>query len=337
MIDEDSSPDLWFTSNTKGSKMTNGNHLEPVVDRTGFKAYNWEQLETRPIEQFFGLLASADKGKISVQSLSQKLSTEKSYIVRDFVTVRKRFLAQKIESDNPYNLLDFCDPTQCGLPPFLQNQNCLMLNQIAQRVLGHSSAQRASTSAEASAQWRQLEHWSLLAQGGNMTAPHTDGCGIATWIAPQEGKFGFGWMSKPSLKEWEAWANKTHDYSKGEWRYIVLEPGQVIFFPSGTIHYVFRSRESQTLAIGGHMLQWSNTRRWLEIIELQLRYPNSTNEDTTQMLVQMLQAAEELIQEKIARKDEGPLKVLGGAREAAATEMMVKVGQVQGREMMRPS
>jgi hypothetical protein len=123
--------------------------------------------------------------------------------------------------------------------------------------------------------WRDILEWALLAEGGHNTAPHTDSHGLATWITVQEGSFGFGWMSDPSQQE--KWMGSPDSYVDAPWKYIVLSPGQTIFFPSGTIHFVFRRRDQQTLALGGHILQ--GIERWAEVVIHQLIRPRITNED----------------------------------------------------------
>jgi len=44
-----------------------------------------------------------------------------------------------------------------------------------------------------------------------------------------------------------------HNYFEGEWRYVVLLPGYTVFFPSGTIYFVFRVRGEQIFALGGYI------------------------------------------------------------------------------------
>lgn len=53
-----------------------------------------------------------------------------------------------------------------------------------------------------------------------------------------------GWMSSPTQEERDAWMSNPHSYTGGEWRYVVLPPGYTVFFTSGTIHFVFRIRET---------------------------------------------------------------------------------------------
>ncbi|KAK4167496.1 hypothetical protein QBC43DRAFT_203580, partial [Cladorrhinum sp. PSN259] len=56
-------------------------------------------------------------------------------------------------------------------------------------------------------------------------------------------------------EEREAWIANPNHYTRGKWRYIILEPRQTIVFNSGTVHFVFRPRNTNTLALGGHILQ----------------------------------------------------------------------------------
>ncbi|KAH8907729.1 hypothetical protein BR93DRAFT_562296 [Coniochaeta sp. PMI_546] len=37
----------------------------------------------------------------------------------------------------------------------------------------------------------------------------------------------------------------------------------------------------QTLALGGHVLQWSGIQRWMQVLLAQMRNPDITNEDMT--------------------------------------------------------
>ncbi|KAF7502725.1 hypothetical protein GJ744_005233 [Endocarpon pusillum] len=78
-----------------------------------------------------------------------------------------------------------------------------------------------------------------------------------------------------------------------------MRRGETVYFPSGTVHFVFRLRgdEQQTMAIGGHLLRFSNIVQWVETIKLQLRYPNATNEDlSSQVVLGYLYAVRRLIQ-----------------------------------------
>ena len=291
-------PELRLCTMEEAHEIVRGSHCQdPVI--VCWQAYVWDP-ESRPIEQFCRLLVG-DKTKISVQTPSQP-SDEPSWVLGQLGRVKNVFLSERVPSANPINLLDLHCPISCGRPPYLNNPNCSMLNEIRQSVLSGQSAERITADADEYT-WHELENWALMSQGGNTTAPHTDSHGLATWIAPQEAGFGFGWLSRPTKEELVEWAEDRLSLKGERWRYVFLEPGQAIFFPSGTLHYVFRTRESRTLAFGGHILQWSNIEYWLDLLDFQLEHPNSTNEDMGDMLAQMLKAVDALIGEKINRKD----------------------------------
>ncbi|KAK0702940.1 hypothetical protein B0T26DRAFT_617216, partial [Lasiosphaeria miniovina] len=80
-------------------------------------------------------------------------------------------------------------------------------------------------------------------------------------------------------EERNSWTADPHHFTGGRWRYIVLKPGQSVFFMPGTIHCVFRVRQHQTLALGGHVLQWSDIRRWMQVVLAQIKNSAITNED----------------------------------------------------------
>lgn len=312
-------PELKLCTMDQAREVVEGNPSQEPVVVMGWEAYSWD-LDSRPIEQFCGRLIG-DLSTICVQTPSQPVN-KPSFTEQKLRKVINIFLNQKTPSLDPINCLDLQNPISCGRPPFLNNANCSMLSEIRQRVLGRNSAHRITAGNKEYRTWHELESWALLSQGGNVTAPHTDSHGLATWISPQEAGFGFGWLSRPSKAEFTEWAEYRELLCKGPWRYVFLEPGQTIFFPSGTIHYVFRSRDRQTLAFGGHLLQWSNTSFWLDVLEVQLKHPKSTNEEMGDTLVQMLKAVDSLIGEKITRRH---TDFFGGQAKAKAVRRRVKV------------
>ncbi|KAK3349741.1 hypothetical protein B0T25DRAFT_610685 [Lasiosphaeria hispida] len=94
-------------------------------------------------------------------------------------------------------------------------------------------------------------------------------------------------------------------YMGGKWRYIILKPGQTVFFMPGMVHFVFQVCESQTLALGGHILQWSDIRRWMEVVLAQMRNPAITNEDMKQSVLKYVCAVVMLVK---ARVEEGEVE-----------------------------
>ncbi len=161
-------------------------------------------------------------------------------------------------------------------------------------------------------------------EGGHNTSPHTDSHGLATWITVQEGLFGFGWLSRPTDDESREWAADPYAYTGGRWRYVILEPGQTVFFNSGTVHFVFRLADrGQTLALGGHVLQWSGIRRWIEVVTAQMVNPHITNEDMEWSAPKYVRVVADLV-EKRARN--GRVDDMGGPDEVNQLLALLKVG-----------
>ena len=100
-----------------------------------------------------------------------------------------------------------------------------------------------------------------------------------------------------------------NNYMGSRWRYVVLKPGQTVFFPSGTIHFVFCTRTPQTLALGGHVLQWSGIKRWIRIVLAQMANPMITNENMKQSALMYVHAISKLVENRMA---EGRIEELGG-------------------------
>lgn len=251
--------------------------VDAPIFTQGQQRFRWKGKD-RPVSQFFYRMEDLGLDrKVSVQIPSRK-TQEESCETRTLLDVRDRFLRQQPTWD-PWNLLDLQSPLPSFLPTFLEGDNCQLLLRIRDAVLMGSSAERATAPGQDWNTWRNVIDWALLSEGGHSTAPHMDSHAYSTWITAQEGRIGFGWMSRPSQQEEETWMADPQDSSVGEWRYVVLSPGQTVFFPSGTIHFVFRIRGEQTFALGGHVLQWSSIDRWLEVVVAQMKSPESTNED----------------------------------------------------------
>ncbi|KAH9225121.1 hypothetical protein K456DRAFT_1943790 [Colletotrichum gloeosporioides 23] len=208
------------------------------------------------------------------------------------------------------------------LPTFLTGENCQLLPRVRDMVLTGRRAERAVASGEQWNEWRDVLEWVLLSEGGHNTAPHIDSHGLGTWITAQEGYIGFGWMSRPTRQEWNDWTADPQGYTGGRWRYVILRPGQTVFFDSGTIHLVFRARGEQTLALGGHILLWSSVERWLQIVIEEVRNPTITNEDINRSAPTYVQAVARLV---AARVNRGRVEELGGGEAIARFFDSVKV------------
>ncbi|KAJ0100709.1 hypothetical protein J7T55_008970 [Diaporthe amygdali] len=166
------------------------------------------------------------------------------------------------------------------LPSFLDGDNCQLLSRMRDAVQAVAEAEGPTRPGQV---WRETSEWVLLSEGGHNTVPHIDSHGFSTWITAQEGCIGFGWMSRPTRGEYRDWMlNPTAPHRDSRWRYVVLRPGWTVFSPSGTIHFLFRPEGVQTLALGGHILQWTGISLWLDVVGEQLKYAGATGEDVGQ-------------------------------------------------------
>ncbi|KAK0710349.1 hypothetical protein B0T26DRAFT_724671 [Lasiosphaeria miniovina] len=259
--------------------------------------YQWVGSD-RPVSQFFRRIEDLGLDRaVSVQVPSRTLRGD-SYQRKTLSEVRDRFLAQR-PTNNPWNLLDLQSPLPSALPSFLEGENCQLLLQVRDAILMGGSAERVVAPGQDWNTWRNVIDWALLSEGGHSTAPHMDSHGYSTWITAQEGCIGFGWMSHPSQQEEEAWMSNPYSCTDGEWRYVVLSPGQTVFFPSRTIHFVFRIRGAQTFALGGHILQWSGINQWLRVVIAQIRNPDITNEDIGSSASKYVHIIERLLMNRV--------------------------------------
>ncbi|KAL4728218.1 hypothetical protein ACLX1H_004960 [Fusarium chlamydosporum] len=123
----------------------------------------------------------------------------------------------------------------------------------------------------------------LLSEGGNHTGPHVDGYGLATFITVQEGEVGFGWVVNGTPQDrQDIHEDNWSDSLKSKTRYMILRPGQTVFMPSGTIHFIFRRWEIPTLATGGHILTWKGIGQWLHIMKEQEKSKEPVDADVTE-------------------------------------------------------
>ncbi len=116
-------------------------------------------------------------------------------------------------------------------------------------------------------------------------------------------------MSCPTEEERNARMAEPHRYTGGRWRYIILKPGQTVFFPPGTIHFVFQVRHHQTLALGGHIIQWSSIQRSLQVILWELKNPSTINEEMKTTAPKLARTVAKLVRAKV---NEAGAEALGG-------------------------
>ncbi|UPL03029.1 hypothetical protein LCI18_013963 [Fusarium solani-melongenae] len=268
----------FVTSDEARRLVDNGSTQAPIVFN-GDQPFEWTSFR-RPIELLFAddWIVDLDR-KVSVQIPSLP-STGLSCQLKTLRQVRGRFLANEPTND-PWNLVDLANPLPpCVFPKFLSGPNCQLIQRVRERVLGCGSGGREEASTDDMHKWRCVTEWALMSQDGHHTGPHMDSHGLGTWITVQEGRIGFGYILPDEDFDWAAW-KKDHAYHGDRGRYFTLKPGQTVYFPPGTIHFIFRTREHQTLAVGGHVLQWSGLLRWLHVLKQQEEDSDVTNEDVT--------------------------------------------------------
>lgn len=273
-----------------------GTERLPIIT-TGQQQFKWAGSE-RPIAQLFKRMEDLSR-QVSVQIPSHNFDLP-SYETKSLNAIRERFLRGQASRD-PWNILDLRSPLPPSiLPSFLTGENCQLLPRIRDALLEGHCAERIKASREEWNEWTELLEWVLMSEGGHNTAPHMDSHGWSTWITIQEGNFGFGWLARPTDEEQEEWMTAPLSYTGGNWRFVILKPGQTVFFPSGTVHFVFRLHAEQTLALGGHLLQWTAMERWVQIILWQLKNPNITNEDLGTAPLKYIRSARKLVEHRMA-------------------------------------
>ncbi|KAG8666773.1 hypothetical protein FPOAC1_011590 [Fusarium poae] len=99
---------------------------------------------------------------------------------------------------------------------------------------------------------------------------HVDTHGLATFITVQQGEIGFGWIAHETPQDrLDIHKEDIPDSLKQKARYIILRPGETVYMPSGTIHFIFRRQAIPTMATGGHILTWKSIPKWLSIMKMQ--------------------------------------------------------------------
>lgn len=104
-------------------------------------------------------------------------------------------------------------------------------------------------------------------------------------------------------------------------RYVVVKPGQTVYFPAGTVHFVFRLPSAgPTLAFGGHVLRCSNIVHWVKTLLEEQANPQVTNEDLTTSAPGYLDRVEKFVKQA---KANGSVDKWGGT-EAVAEFLRLK-------------
>ena len=218
-----------------------------------------------------------DTMKVHIQDASIRLNRNKPHVREVTIKqLRERFAARKSPKIIPWNCLELATHVEDGLrPAFLSSEDCRLITKVKVPSSDDEVSRRKFEPG-----WKEIEKWALLAQAGSLTEPHQDSHGYSTYITVNQGIMGFGWLSNPTAAERKQWQKSPSTFTGGRWRYQILRPGRTVFFPNGTVHFVFRlSLGSDTLAFGGHVLRCSQIVSWVKSLLEEKGNPDITNED----------------------------------------------------------
>lgn len=258
-----------------------------------------------------------DESKVFVQDPSVQLGSATNFVKEVTIgTVKKRILQGK-RGGRPRNCLELATHVEDGLRPrFLGGEDTRLLTKLKIEDVQEYAGRRSYPQG-----YKEVEKWALLAESGALTEPHQDSHGYSTYITVNEGHIGFGWLSYPSEKERKLWSENPQDLPSDRFRYVVLKPGQTVYFPAGTVHFVFRLISSgHTLAFGGHVLRCSNIVHWIRTMIEERANPDVTNEDLTSSAPGYLDRVGKFVKQA---QDNGTVEKWGGA-EAVAEFLRLK-------------
>ncbi|KAK1071472.1 hypothetical protein LTR74_003350 [Friedmanniomyces endolithicus] len=231
--------------------------------------------------------------QIHVQDPSARVAKYEPRVrIVNIATVKARF-SQPVMG-TPWNVLELAAHCDDGIrPAFLNNEDCTLLTKLKLPCTGETASRLGFTEG-----FQEVEKWVLAAQAGALTEPHQDSHGYSTYITVNQGYVGFGWLSNPTDDERAAWSNAHDTYTGGRWRYVILRPGTTVYFPAGTIHFVFRHPAAgNTLAFGGHVLRCSQIVRWIKVLRAEQSNGNITNEDLSVSAPRYLDRVEKFVKQ----------------------------------------
>ncbi|KAF2212048.1 hypothetical protein CERZMDRAFT_97963 [Cercospora zeae-maydis SCOH1-5] len=283
----------------------------PAADEAKFLSRDEALAEVEPGKFFNGPIITAEQQPLSLSNVSEFLGEYYENSVKAHIQdsgastgktgssvrtvsmrqVKERFSSGKPEN-YPWNLLELATHHDDGLRPlFLSNEDCRLITKLKIPQSADETRRRKYEPG-----FKDVEKWALLAQAGALTEPHQDSHGYSTFITLNQGCIGFGWLSHPSAEERAAWRRNPQYFRGGRWRYVVLKPGQTVFFPAGTVHMVFRLREAgDSLAFGGHVLRCSNIVHWVKTLLDEHENPDIVNEDLSEAAVGYLERVEKFV------------------------------------------
>lgn len=278
---------LFLTSSEASKLVAPGTFVNSPIVTEGQQA-----LPLQTIEQFLEEYYD-DQTRVSIQDPGAREGINQPNVRNVTIKNVKERFAQPTLQPAPWNLLELAAHYDDGLrPSFLNNEDCRLLSKIKFPPNQYLEGKRRVFAPG----WKEVEKWALLAQAGALTEPHQDSHGYSTFITINVGQVGFGWLANPTDDERRAWRKDPFGYTGGRWRYVVLKPGQTVYFPAGTVHFVFRLPVAgNSLAFGGHVLRCSNLVHWIKTVLEETWSPNITNEDITESVPAFLSLVEKFV------------------------------------------
>ncbi|KAI7216072.1 hypothetical protein KC333_g5080 [Hortaea werneckii] len=249
-----------------------------------------------------------DNMEVHVQDPDLKVANGAQHIRRVTIGKVKEHFAKPCNG-SPWNLLELATHYDEGIRPgFLNSEDCRLLTKLKFPNRGDTASRKGYDPG-----WKEVEKWALIAQAGALTEPHQDSHGYNTFITINQGIFGYGWLSDPTAEQRAAWAASPDHDVDGRWRYAILRPGQTVYFPTATIHFVFRlPAAGNTLAFGGHVLRNSQIVRWVKCLIDERKDPNLANEDLTVSAPAYLGRVSKFVKQALKRDDEAEMAKWGG-------------------------
>ena len=287
------------------------------------------QTTTEFLGEFYDNLATVFIQDPAVEASDKKPAVPRKITIEQ---LKERFLRSNTSKQNrPWNCLELATHVEDGLrPAFLGGEDCCLLTKLKHPTQEDGEVKASRRGYDPG--WKEVEKWALLAQAGALTEPHQDSHGYSTYITVNQGVIGFGFLANPTAEERMQWRTSPHTFRTDKWRYVVLRQGHTVFFPSGTVHFVFRLASlGDTLAFGGHVLRCSQIVNWVKTLLEEQTDPQVTNEDLTVSAPAYLERVEKFVQQ--ALKD-SRVEIWGG-RDGIEEFLALKAEFVKRAEILQ--
>ncbi|KAK5170187.1 uncharacterized protein LTR77_004773 [Saxophila tyrrhenica] len=300
--------------------------------------------EQRPIEQIFDILTSFPSD--ALEYVDESLPAPRRNQRATMAQMAQRFARTHTEPMGVRFPLNFPDiPTRApdnGVPSFLSSTSCTLLQDLLRAQLDVDEARICTCAAPppprcghaiSKRQFAALTtawiYWqggtTMLSEAGTVTAPHWDQYGLSTWISCLEGEIGLAWLVRPKNPEEHMRWLSDPGRPTARWAFKVLRPGDALYMPSGTVHFVFRRPSGgQTLGYSEHLVRRRHLVGWLRVVGLTLGREDVDLEGYGLVLPPLMRQVRVLVK---AVKAQGLEEMYGGKERLG--EALKLVGQVE--------